>query len=717
MTTATPQSGAGFRAWYRRQSRIGRISFILTAAIAMMLLLGLPWHLLKLIFLGPIIVCVLVLSPLLIILLYRWVTRRLLWKVRNRLIVTYALMSLAPVVLCLTLFAIASYIFGGQFATNTALTLLGQASTELREETASLALVYASKPTHEHDTSAASEPNNAANNAAPLWIASVNASGKLQPLIGPDGGAVNPFIGQSIPLWLHPGFHGIIGVNNHLYLCSFDSIPQSGRPLSVLGIRPLDKPLLDTTAANLGRVLLIPLGKNRTGNKISVDVNDNDSNDKDGVNIILAPRKGKQSLSEAIQNAQKQAQEQDNNDETFDRVDGGVLPPRHYLFDPPVVFSAPLTVTSWQTGDPLRSVVVVFSRPSILYTRLFSTTNGLGTLIRLAIASIAIFFALLELFALLMAAGLSRTITRSVAELYRGTREIDSGNFAHRIVIKRRDQLGALANSFNGMTASIVDLMVQQREKERLLSELSIAREVQANLFPHSPVALPGFEIHAVCQPARTVSGDYFDFIFGRHGNDLYVALGDISGKGISAALLMASLHSAVRAFGLSSSNGVSADGTRPSPAALLELLNKHIFASTRPEKYATLFLGYYDSATRKLTYSNGGHLAPIILSADGSVKHLDCGGPPVGLLDGAKYCEDVVELHSGDLLMAFSDGLTEPEQNDEQFGEERLFDYIREHRGDALPTLATNTMKCLQQWIGNHEQPDDMTLLLARQL
>jgi sigma-B regulation protein RsbU (phosphoserine phosphatase) len=316
-----------------------------------------------------------------------------------------------------------------------------------------------------------------------------------------------------------------------------------------------------------------------------------------------------------------------------------------------------------------------------------------------------------------MAAGLSRTITRSVAELYRGTREIDKGNLEHRIVIKRQDQLGALARSFNGMTASIVDLLVQQREKERLLSELSIAREVQANLFPHSPVTLPGFEIHAVCQPARTVSGDYFDFIFGRHGNDLYLALGDISGKGISAALLMASLHSAVRAFGLSSTNGSSSDDVLHSPGALLELLNKHIFASTPPEKYATLFLAYYDTASRKLTYSNGGHLAPMILSVDGTVKHLDCGGPPVGLFNGLKYCEDSIDLKSGDLLMAFSDGLTEPEHNEEQFGEDRLFDYIREHQAEPLPTLATNTLHCLQEWIGNHEQPDDMTLLLARQL
>src|ERR1700759_2756372 len=123
MSTPTPQSGTGFRAWYKRQSRLGRISFILTALIAFMALLGSLRHILLLVFLGPIILLSLIVSPLLIILLYRWVTRRFLWKVRNRLILTFALMSLAPVVLCFTLSCVALYFFAGQFSTNSALTL------------------------------------------------------------------------------------------------------------------------------------------------------------------------------------------------------------------------------------------------------------------------------------------------------------------------------------------------------------------------------------------------------------------------------------------------------------------------------------------------------------------------------------------------------------------------------------------------------------------
>ncbi len=696
MSTATPQLGTGFRAWFKRQSRLGRISFVLTVLIFGMALLGRLSHVLQLVFIGPTILCILIVSPLLIILLYRWVTRRFLWKVRNRLILTYALMSLAPVVLCLTLFGLASYLFAGQFATNSALTLLNQASTELRDETDGLALLSTATPSHHNE--AAAEPLPAS--TLPISLAVLKGDTFQRPTSASP--ADNPFIGEPLPSWLHPGFHGIVAFKDKLYLCAFVAIPQSNRTLSVLGTRPLDKATLASTDGNLGRVLVLPgwMGKNPGKGNANVTIH----NDDDDTNITIG---GKNDISKL----------EEQGKEHFHVIDSGPLPPRTHLFDAPVVFSAPLNVTSWANGERVRSIIAVFSRPSILYGLLFSTTNGLGTVIRIILISIAVFFALLELFALLMAAGLSRTITRSVAELYRGTREIDAGHLEHRIVIKRRDQLGALAQSFNGMTASIVDLLAQQREKERLLSELSIAREVQANLFPHSPVALPGFEIHAVCQPARTVSGDYFDFIIGRHGNDLCLALGDISGKGISAALLMASLHSAVRAFGLSTTDGRPSNAGLPSPATLLELLNKHIFTSTPPEKYATLFLAYYDAATRKLTYSNGGHLPPMILSGDGTVKHLDCGGPPVGLFNGLNYCEDSIELKPGDLLMAFSDGLTEPEQNDEQFGEDRLFDYIRQHHAEPLPVLATNTLQRLQEWIGNHEQPDDMTLLLARQL
>ncbi len=203
------------------------------------------------------------------------------------------------------------------------------------------------------------------------------------------------------------------------------------------------------------------------------------------------------------------------------------------------------------------------------------------------------------------------------------------------------------------MAASLERLLVEQREKERMQSELAIAQEVQANLFPHDRVALPMLELHGVCLPARTVSGDYYDFLlFGESG--LGIALGDISGKGISAALLMATLHSAVRAYRFAGEE-LKTDGAAEmldpathahgeqelecgelfeQPAKMLALLNRHLYRSTQPEKYATLFLAHYEGTTRRLVYSNGGHLPPLLLRANDTVTRLDQGGCVVGLLD-----------------------------------------------------------------------------------
>jgi len=356
-----------------------------------------------------------------------------------------------------------------------------------------------------------------------------------------------------------------------------------------------------------------------------------------------------------------------------------------------------------------------------LYARLFASSVKVGKFVWAVLIGIAAFFALMELFALAMATSLSLTITRSVAELYTGTRALDAGHLEHRIPVKRKDQLAALANSFNGMAASVSALLVQQREKERLLNELAIAQEVQTTLFPRSPAFMGSLEVHGECLPARTVGGDYFDFIFsfgpgmgaeGQSAGHVTLALGDISGKGISAALLMSALHSADRAF----SAAVNEEGAPVSPALLLKLLNAHLYRSTQSARYATLFLATYDPATRRLTYSNGGHLPPLVISKDGSVQRLEVGGAVVGLLDGLEYEEATVQLETGDLFIAYTDGLTEPEKNGEDFGEQRLMEFVRERRTEPLTLLAADTLQVVKAWIGEQEQPDDMTIVLARQ-
>jgi sigma-B regulation protein RsbU (phosphoserine phosphatase) len=377
----------------------------------------------------------------------------------------------------------------------------------------------------------------------------------------------------------------------------------------------------------------------------------------------------------------------------------------------------------------------VTSRPSLLYQRLFITNLEIATVIQDMLIGVAVFFGLLELIAFIMAMRLNRTITQSVNDLYDATVEIDQGNLGHRIKVERNDQLASLGRSFNRMSYSLERLLAEQREKERLQSELSIAQEVQANLFPRGAVSLPMLELHGVCYPARTVSGDYYDFLaFG--DSQLGLALGDISGKGISAALLMATLHSAVRAYRFAgedlvtsshlhsqqfvkniSGNG-SIDGSDPflEPARILSQLNRHLYRSTQPEKYATLFLAHYDGSNRHLTYSCGGQLPPLVLRSDNSVAKLGCGGTVVGLLENATYEQGVEQLCTGDILIAYSDGVTEPENDFGEFGEDRLIDLVKRHRNKSLDAISEQVMQALRNWIGGQEQPDDITLVLARQ-
>jgi sigma-B regulation protein RsbU (phosphoserine phosphatase) len=346
--------------------------------------------------------------------------------------------------------------------------------------------------------------------------------------------------------------------------------------------------------------------------------------------------------------------------------------------------------------------------------------------------SIALVFAIIELLALFVGTKLTRSITLAVAQLYEATKHVNRADFSHRIAVHSSDQLATLANSFNSMTTSIEALIQEQKEKQRLEGELAIAQEVQAQLYPKLITQLDTLEVHGFCRPARTVSGDYYDFL-ALNSDKLMLAVGDISGKGISAALLMATIHSAVRAYsiedvpvlrepvamGASYNSGLllasDSRGADASPATLLTLLNHQLYESTPAAKYATLFLGIYDGATRRLVYSNGGHLQPVLISEDGSSQLLTCGGTVVGLFDNLSFPEATVRLHPGDVLVAYSDGVTEPENDYGEFGEERLTQLVRANRHLPLERITEIVTSAVHDWIGDNEQPDDITLVLAR--
>jgi phosphoserine phosphatase RsbU/P len=650
---------------------------------------------------------------------WRLIRRHMLWSLRNKLVLTYLLIGLAPVVLFVTLVLIASYVATGQFAIHLAETRmqaeLNQMSVENGHHTDQIARllegrqVLAPAPTID-------------------WTGGLNVPRtKLRPETSAYVNGAPLALGISrgkVPLGLPPWatalsggeFQGLILDGDDPYLVAVHQQRlNDGRMLSLVSSRAVNDALMDIVAEGLGRVRLIV---ERLGNGDAGDA-------------------GKS----AAENRRRQ-----KNGAREGSIAGGAEPNGVNVADVQVHFLSTVAMTDWDSGKLDSFPIQVDSRPSLLYRQLFGGSLGgiVTSAYRIALIVLCILFALIELLALWMAIRLSRTITASVADLYNATQRIDKGELDHRIGVQRTDQLAELSRSFNKMTGSLQRLLVEQKEKERLQNEISIAQEVQANLFPHQMNGVGRLELHGVCRPARSVSGDYYDFLVfhkealnghpSRRETGVGIALGDISGKGISAALLMATLHSAVRAYrfaseelvysessiaGLMASRderGGDCDELFQSPGRILSLLNRHLYRSTQPEKYATLFLAHYDADSSMLTYSNAGQLPPLVLSRHGDVRRLDKGGTVVGLMDGMRYEEDRFQMQVGDIVVAYSDGVTEPENDFGEFGEERLLEVVSQYRDQPLHVISTQVMQALDAWIGADEQPDDITLVLARQ-
>jgi sigma-B regulation protein RsbU (phosphoserine phosphatase) len=209
------------------------------------------------------------------------------------------------------------------------------------------------------------------------------------------------------------------------------------------------------------------------------------------------------------------------------------------------------------------------------------------------------------------------------------------------------------------------------------------------------------------------VSGDYYDFMpVSEHS--LAFAIGDVAGKGISAALLMATIQSSMRAQ-LGSNNG--SGPKQLSTAKLVATLNRQLYANTTPEKYATFYFALYEEGTHSLTYTNAGHLSPIIVHG-GEVQTLDSTGTVVGAFPIARYEERTVVLERGDILVAYTDGIVEPENAyGEMFGEDRLKELVLKYAAADSSEIIAHTMDAVIQWTGSSELQDDMTMVVARRI
>ena len=390
-----------------------------------------------------------------------------------------------------------------------------------------------------------------------------------------------------------------------------------------------------------------------------------------------------------------------------------VLPPAANRFDTEVVWFATVPAYDWSTPGRTSDLELgVLTRVSAVLSTVFNRKAGLAQeLLEVILIAGVVVFALVEIICGVIGISMTRNITGAVHHLYEGTQRVMEGDFAHRIEVRGQDQLAELGVSFNRMTENLAHLLTVAKEKERLQSEIEIAREVQSQLYPRSAPQTKSLRLTAICRPARIVSGDYYDY---ECVGDSYVALavGDVAGKGISAALLMATLQSSLRTQ-LSNSGG----NGRPSAARLVSQLNQYLYANTSPEKFTTLCLGLYDEADGSFSYTNGGNVPPALVRG-GAVQRLDVNGTVVGAFPEAHYGESRVALQPDDLLVFFTDGVTEPENEyGEMFGEERFLDLLARNAHLGEDEIVRTVIESVREWTGSDELQDDMTLLLARRL
>ncbi len=253
------------------------------------------------------------------------------------------------------------------------------------------------------------------------------------------------------------------------------------------------------------------------------------------------------------------------------------------------------------------------------------------------------------------------------------------------------------------------EVRTETARRERLSREVEIAREVQERLFPQQLPEIAGLDYDGACRPALGVGGDYYDFL-PLAGGRLGIALGDVSGKGIAAALTMASLQASLRAEVSRGSGEVG---------SIVAAVNRLLHGATAQNRYATFFYAQYDPAKGEMVYVNAGHNAPMLFrgcQANGDVQRLETGGTVVGLLPGASYSDAAIAMEEGDLLVLFTDGITETATAaDEEWGEARLISTIKEHKDLCSRDLIARIMSAADQFAGGAEQHDDMTLVVMR--
>ena len=700
--------------------------------------------------------------------------RKLLWRVRRRLIITYLFVGLTPVVLLLLLGGIAATGGSSQAMVRVVTVQLEATERQTLEGARSLAEGMSALPPNLNDRAAQSWLDERAallratlpgarvsawrsaegGGGGPEWasqsgvnetaaLASANVSDETRG-VGTDSGDAR----EPLPTWLAgvsewsglaylppaPDSRGAFGTP---YVRALARRAYGGRAVTVLVTVPVSRALVERLRETTG-VTVRPffIGTNATQTRgqggVQYKVGDDGERESD------------------LERWDRAGDGRDRRVVDFGRDQFGEEIPQISTWNVP--FPVFMNATDWTTGreTPQWSFVVDWSWTE--GGKQFWSNAVLGPVWWQGLYTVAVAFLVLEILALLSAGWMTRAVTGTVHKLYRATESVRRGDFSHRIRTRSRDQLGELALAFNDMSANIETLLAERVEHERLKREIEIAHEVQAQLFPRTTPELSTAEITGECRAALGVAGDYYDFIEVAPGLVAF-ALGDVSGKGLSASLVMSNLQAALRAqaetvaermrlageaasaaltggktaaAAASTSGdggqtldaahaGRDGDGAR-SVARMTTSINEQLCRATDSNRFATLFLALYDDRAGTLRYTNAGHNAPVLVRADGSVERLTTGGIVVGAFPSVDFDEGRTVLGAGDMLVLFSDGVTEAQNSTgEEYGEARLASFAAERREETANNLRRAVFDEIDRWTGDAERGDDQTLVILK--
>ena len=520
---------------------------------------------------------------------------RLLWRLRNRLLATYVFIGVVPVVLLLLMALIAAWTLYGNVAVSLVTDQLESIERELQDETSDV--VAALEVAGALEGRLRPEVVARVVNVHTLHIRRRLPAVEIQVLENSAPGAT------PLPTWLRgQEFAGVV-TDDKADLVSSLPVRIAGQTATVVVFFPLDTRALDLLGRDIGTVSLAVLGPEEIG---SPTPNRTHYTVGPKTYPVLKEIKGSQPLPRPLG-----------------------------WWDQKIGFIATHPTRQRSTGDPGPPLVLSVDSRVAMLNRQLASRLGLFSSAPLSILAFSgVLFLLFELAALWTGVKLTRTITGTVDDLQVATEQVQAANFSHRIRLRGRDQLSGLAQAFNSMSSSIEALIEESKEKQRLQNDLEIARQVQEQLFPREAPPLRTLELVGRCLPASMVSGDYYDYGLADPGK-LIFTIGDISGKGISAALLMATIQSILRSQVYAA--GLLGQLSQLTMADLVTRVNRQLCATTSPEKYSTLFIGCYEDATRRLTYTNAGHLPPLVLG-NGRTEQLVVGGMVVGLFSDARY-------------------------------------------------------------------------------